>query len=89
MRLDTRLVFSRWSAGSTSSFSRVRTTVGVPAGLREMGMVVPSVKIMGRRRRCRDSTKNDVGCKSTYDNERLAAFVSAEVDVQIHDTYRV
>ena len=35
------------------------------------------------------TTKYDVGCKSTYDNERLAAFVSAEVDVQIHGTYRV
>ena len=51
MRLDTRIVFSRGSADSTSSFSRVRNTVGVPAGLRRMGMVVPSVNIMVRRHR--------------------------------------
>ena len=56
MRLDTRIVFSRGSAGSTSIFSRVRTAVGVPAGLRRMGMVVTSVKIIVRRSVCRDST---------------------------------
>ena len=56
MGLDARIVLSGGSAVSASSFFWLRTTVGVPAGLLRMGMVVPSVNIMVRRRRCKDST---------------------------------
>ena len=55
MRYDTRSVFSRGNVGSNSIFSRVRTTVRVPAGLRRIGVVVPSLNIMVRRRMCRQS----------------------------------
>ena len=71
MRLDTRVVFLRGSPGSTSSFSRLRTTVGVPAGLRRMGMVVPSVNIMVRRRGFRDST-----CSSRKGQPRMTSAAS-------------
>ena len=71
MRLDTRIVFSRGSAGSTSSFSGVRTTVSVPAGLRGMGMVVPSVKSMVRRRGGRDLT-----CSSRKVHTRMTSAAS-------------